>query len=298
MLEYVNKLGVIMKETDFLKLEDIISEFERYSLKDIDDLRNLKYREMEPTTLLNLIRLAQDDDKRALTILVKYYYPFILRTVSRYYINGMDIEDMVMAAVLSFIETIKKYTKGQLNTMIYNNIVRVITKDISFNFTFRRLSLEFSMNIFKYLEYLEKENIADGELSLDDLALKLKISKENLEEIISLINLGGFEIVNGSVIDLKAGDDDYDDTEEIMKIFDRYLTPRYAQAMKLYYGADETTALSLLKVATKMNVCKHMVEIFLENSVSNLKKTSAIGKLKEFYYTDYIEVSSNRTLKR
>ena len=34
-----------MKETDFLKLEDIISEFERYSLKDIDDLRNLKYRE-------------------------------------------------------------------------------------------------------------------------------------------------------------------------------------------------------------------------------------------------------------
>ena len=123
-------------------------------------------------------------------------------------------------------------------------------------------------------------------------------AKENLEEIISLINLGGFEIVNGSVIDLKAGDDDYDDTEEIMKIFDRYLTPRYAQAMKLYYGADETTALSLLKVATKMNVCKHMVEIFLENSVSNLKKTSAIGKLKEFYYTDYVEVSSNKTLKR
>ena len=69
MLEYIDKLGVIMKETDFLKLEDIISEFERYSLKDIDDLRNLKYREMEPTTLLNLIRLAQDDDKRALTIL-------------------------------------------------------------------------------------------------------------------------------------------------------------------------------------------------------------------------------------
>ena len=68
--------------------------------------------------------------------------------------------------------------------------------------------------------------------------------------------------------------------------------------MKLYFGADETTALSLLRVAAKMNVCKHMVEIFLENSVSNLKKTSAIGKLKEFYYTDYIEVSSNRILKR
>ena len=287
-----------MTEDEFLKLEAIVSKFDDFLITNVDGLKVLEYQKLEPTDLLNLISLAQNDDKRALTILVKYYYPFILRTVLRYYIKGMDIEDMVISAVLSFIETIKKYTKGQLNTMIYNNIVRVIVKDISFNFTFRRLSLEFSMNIFKYLEYLEKENIVDWELSLDDLALKLKISKENLEEIISLINLGGFEIVNGSVIDLKFGDDDYDDTEEITKIFDRYLAPRHAEAMKLYFGADETTALSLLKVAAKMNVCKHMVEIFLENSVSNLKKTSAIGKLKEFYYTDYVEVSSNKTLKR
>lgn len=287
-----------MTEDEFLKLEAIVSKFDDFLITNVDGLKVLEYQKLEPTDLLNLISLAQNDDKRALTILVKYYYPFILRIVLRYYIKGMDIEDMVISAVLSFIETIKKYTKGQLNTMIYSNIVRVIAKDISFNFTFRRLSLEFSMNIFKYLEYLEKENIADGELSLDDLALKLKISKENLEEIISLINLGGFEIVNGSVIDLKVGDDDYDDTEEITKIFDRYLAPRHAEAMKLYFGADETTALSLLKVAAKMNVCKHMVEIFLENSVSNLKKTSAIGKLKEFYYTDYVEVSFNKTLKR
>lgn len=287
-----------MTEDEFLKLEAIVSKFDDFLITNVDGLKALEYQKLEPTDLLNLISLAQNDDKRALTILVKYYYPFILRTVLRYYIKGMDIEDMVMAAVLSFIETVKKYRKGQLNTMIYNNIVRVIAKDISFNFTFRRLSLEFSMNIFKYLEYLEKENIVDWELSLDDLALKLKIPKENLEEIISLINLGGFETVNGSVIDLKVGDDDYDDTEEITKIFDRYLAPRHAEAMKLYFGADETTALSLLKVAAKMNVCKHMVEIFLENSVSNLKKTSAIGKLKEFYYTDYVEVSSNKTLKR
>lgn len=287
-----------MTEDEFLKLEAIVSKFDDFLITDVDSLKALEYQKLEPTDLLNLISLAQNDDKRALTILAKYYYPFILRTVLRYYIKGMDIEDMVMAAVLSFIETVKKYRNGQLNTMIYNNIVRVITKDISFNFTFRSLSLEFSMNIFKYLEYLEKGNMVDLELSIDDLALKLKIPKERLEEIISLINLGGFEIVNGSVIDLKVGDDDYDDTEEITKIFDRYLAPRHAEAMKLYFGADETTALSLLRVAAKMNVCKHMVEIFLENSVSNLKKTSAIGKLKEFYYTDYIEVSSNRILKR
>ncbi len=287
-----------MTEDEFLKLEAIVSKFDDFLITDVDSLKALEYQKLEPTDLLNLISLAQNDDKRALTILAKYYYPFILRTVLRYYIKGMNIEDMVMAAVLSFIETVKKYRNGQLNTMIYNNIVRVITKDISFNFTFRSLSLEFSMNIFKYLEYLEKENMVDLELSIDDLALKLKIPKERLEEIISLINLGGFEIVNGSVIDLKVGDDDYDDTEEITKIFDRYLAPRHAEAMKLYFGADETTALSLLRVAAKMNVCKHMVEIFLENSVSNLKKTSAIGKLKEFYYTDYIEVSSNRILKR
>lgn len=287
-----------MTEDEFLKLEAIVSKFDDFLITDVDSLKVLEYQKLEPTDLLNLISLAQNDDKRALTILAKYYYPFILRTVLRYYIKGMDIEDMVMAAVLSFIETVKKYRNGQLNTMIYNNIVRVIIKDISFNFTFRSLSLKFSMNIFKYLEYLEKGNMVDLELSIDDLALKLKISKESLEEIISLINLGGFEIVNGSVIDLKVGDDDYDDTEEITKIFDRYLAPRHAEAMKLYFGADETTALSLLRVAAKMNVCKHMVEIFLENSVSNLKKTSAIGKLKEFYYTDYIEVSSNRILKR
>ncbi len=287
-----------MTEDEFLKLEAIVSKFDDFLITDVDSLKALEYQKLEPTDLLNLISLAQNDDKRALTILAKYYYPFILRTVLRYYIKGMNIEDMVMTAVLSFIETVKKYRNGQLNTMIYNNIVRVITKDISFNFTFRSLSLEFSMNIFKYLEYLEKENMVDLELSIDDLALKLKIPKERLEEIISLINLGGFEIINGSVIDLKVGDDDYDDTEEITKIFDRYLAPRHAEAMKLYFGADETTALSLLRVAAKMNVCKHMVEIFLENSVSNLKKTSAVGKLKEFYYTDYIEVSSNRILKR
>lgn len=169
-----------MTEDEFLKLEAIVSKFDDFLITNVDGLKVLEYQKLEPTDLLNLISLAQNDDKRALTILVKYYYPFILRIVLRHYIKGIDIEDMVISAVLSFIETIKKYTKGQLNTMIYNNIVRVIAKDISFNFTFRRLSLEFSMNIFKYLEYLEKENIVDWELSLDDLALKLKIPKENL----------------------------------------------------------------------------------------------------------------------
>lgn len=287
-----------MTEDEFLKLEDIVSEFERYSLKDIEDLRNLKYQEMEPTALLNLIMLAQDDDKRALTILVKYYYPFILRIVLRYYINGMNIEDLMMIAVISFIETIKKYTKGQLNTMIYNNIVRVITKELGFDFTFRKLSLETSMNVFKYLEYLEKNKLVEAELSLDELSLKLGISKENLEEIATLINLRGFEVAKASLTDLKFGDNDYDDIEEVVNVLDKYLRPKYVEAMKLYFSYDENGTLSLRNVAAKMNVSTARVVYLLENGVINLKKTPAIGELKEFYYTDYIKAPKNRILKK
>ena len=83
---------------------------------------------------------------------------------------------------------------------------------------------------------------------MNNQELELKVIELDLSKKRIILSLKQLTENPWEVLDLKAGDDDYDDTEEIMKIFDRYLPPRYAQAMKLYYGADETTALSLLKV--------------------------------------------------
>ena len=69
-------------------LEVIVSKFDNIDIKDLNTLKNLKYSKISLEKLLELVKLAKENNKEALTILIKYYYPFIVNIAYKYYIEG------------------------------------------------------------------------------------------------------------------------------------------------------------------------------------------------------------------
>ena len=73
-----------MTNEELKELEIIVEKFDNIDINNLNSLRNLKYSKIPSEKLLKLVELAKQNNKRALTILVKYYYPFILSIVFNY----------------------------------------------------------------------------------------------------------------------------------------------------------------------------------------------------------------------
>ena len=74
------KKGIIqmnISQEELSRLENIVSGFEITNIKDINNIKNLKFAKITTDELLKLINMAKENDKKALNILVKYYFPFI-----------------------------------------------------------------------------------------------------------------------------------------------------------------------------------------------------------------------------
>ena len=99
--------------------------------------------------------MAKENDKKALNILVKYYFPFIATLALNYYVDGIDLEDLIMAAVVGFIEGIKRFQSGNINNWVYFYIRKSINKEISLEFTSAKIGDNFDYVVFQYLKYLE-----------------------------------------------------------------------------------------------------------------------------------------------
>ena len=128
------KKGIIqmnISQEELSRLENIVSGFEITNIKDINNIKNLKFAKITTDELLKLINMAKENDKKALNILVKYYFPFIATLALNYYVDGTDLEDLVMAAVVGFIEGIKRFQSGNINNWVYFYIRKSINKEIS-----------------------------------------------------------------------------------------------------------------------------------------------------------------------
>jgi RNA polymerase sigma factor (sigma-70 family) len=58
---------------------------------------------------VELIKNAQNGDKKALEELIKMYKPFVIKNAAQIYINGYEVEDLVQIGVMALVKAVNKY---------------------------------------------------------------------------------------------------------------------------------------------------------------------------------------------
>lgn len=279
-----------MTNEELKELEIIVEKFDNIDINNLNSLRDLKYSKIPSEKLLKLVELAKQNNKRALTILVKYYYPFILSIVFNYNIEGIDLNDVAMAAVNGFIEGIKKFKSGNINNSVYFYIIKNINKEISLNHTTAKVGDNFDYIVFLYLKYLNDLEAGNTkELDCLELASKFNIDMKGMRRIIGLVNRKNYVDTKITTEDVKIGDDDYYETQDILTIINKYIPLNYQKIFKMYYGLGIEEPLTKKQIAKIVNITDVGVEHILENCLFILKSTSALNSLTEYYYKDYIK---------
>lgn len=279
-----------MTNEELKELEIIVEKFDNIDINNLNSIRDLKYSKIPSEKLLKLVELAKQNNKRALTILVKYYYPFILSIVFNYNIEDIDLNDVAMAAVNGFIEGIKKFKSGNINNSVYFYIIKNINKEISLNHTTAKVGDNFDYIVFLYLKYLNDLEAGNTkELDCLELASKFNIDIKGMRRIIGLVNRKNYVDTKITTEDVKIGDDDYYETQDILTIINKYIPLNYQKIFKMYYGLGIEEPLTKRQIAKIANITDVGVEHILENCLFILRSTSALNNLREYYYKDYIK---------
>lgn len=287
------KKGIIqmnISQEELSRLENIVSGFEITNIKDINNIKNLKFAKITTDELLKLINMAKENDKKALNILVKYYFPFIATLALNYYVDGIDLEDLVMAAVVGFIEGIKRFQSGNINNWVYFYIRKSINKEISLEFTSAKIGDNFDYVVFQYLKYLE--DLKAGRISLltdFQLASKFGVDVKGIKRVRDLVNKDNVNNINVSIEDMKIGDNNYYGKNDIIKIIDKYLPSNYRDIFKMYYGFLGPEPLTQREIAKIINVSPTRIDEILKKCMFILSSTTAKRKLRGYYYDDYLE---------
>lgn len=287
------KKGIIqmnISQEELSRLENIVSGFEITNIKDINNIKNLKFAKITTDELLKLINMAKENDKKALNILVKYYFPFIATLALNHYVDGIDLEDLVMAAVVGFIEGIKRFQSGNISNWVYFYIRKSINKEISLEFTSAKIGDNFDYVVFQYLKYLE--DLKAGRISLltdFQLASKFGVDVKGIKRVRDLVNKDNVNNINVSIEDMKIGDNNYYGKNDIIKIIDKYLPSNYRDIFKMYYGFLGPEPLTQREIAKIINVSPTRVDEILKKCMFILSSTTAKRKLRGYYYDDYLE---------
>ena len=139
----------------------------------------------------------------------------------------------------------------------------------------------------KYLNDLEAGNTK--ELDCLELASKFNIDIKGMRRIIGLVNRKNYVDSKITTEDVKIGDDDYYETQDILTIINKYIPLNYQKIFKMYYGLGIEEPLTKKQIAKIANITDVGVEHILENCLFILKSTSALNSLREYYYKDYIK---------
>ena len=279
-----------ISQEELSRLENIVNGFEITNIKDINNIKNLKFAKIPTAELLKLINMAKENDKKALNILVKYHFPFIVTLALNYYVDGADLEDLVMAAVVGFIEGIKRFQSGNISNWVYFYIRKSINKEISLEFTSAKIGDNFDYVVFLYLKYLEDLKADRTSLLTDfQLASKFGIDVKGLKRVRDLVNKDNVNNINVSIEDMKIGDNNYYDKNDIIKIIDKYLPSNYRDIFKMYYGFLGPEPLTQREIAKIINVSPTRVDEILKRCMFILSSTTAKRKLREYYDDDYLE---------
>ena len=141
----------------------------------------------------------------------------------------------------------------------------------------------------KYLEMVQSGNTEKLDLSV--LAKNLNIDYEILKTIAALCQNISLNDVEIPVYDLKLGDNNYRNQEDLVKIIDKYLFPRHADILKKYYDLSGKEPLTSQEIAKYCGFTSTGVDIILARCLRVLTGTLPYSELEELYYTDYIDIS-------
>lgn len=279
-----------MTEEELRRLEKIVSSFDTIDMQDIEKLKNLKYERITVEKLSRLAFLAKQNNKRALAILIKYYYPFILTNALNYYVEGLELEDIIMASVEGFIDGINNFQNGNIAQWTYFYIRKSISKEIGLEITTTKIGDNFDYIVFSYLKYLEDLKMGRiEELNVYELASKLGVDAKGMQRVIAFTNKENIDCLNIKREDIKVGDDCYYDKEDMIKIIEAYLSFNYQNVFKMHYGLDGVRPLTEREIAKITNLSCTRIAGILKRSLEIINNTTAKNKFKEYFYSDYIE---------
>lgn len=154
--------------------------------------------------MINLEELAfkaQNNDKEALEVLIKYFKPYIIKQAHLTYVKGYEMDDLIQIGYVSLIKAIKMYKPSNKNFNYYalasikRNFYYLIRQE-------SRHNAEYSME-FETGEGLTLSDYMEDNFNLEEEYLKKETYKE-LRQAIKKLNNEEKEIIKWVYFDRKS----------------------------------------------------------------------------------------------
>lgn len=231
---------------------------------------------------VKLVKLAQNDDKNALTILVENHIKMVYKEANRRRNRGVMYDDLVQEGVLGLMEAISKYdvTKGsRLTTYAFFWIKYYMDTAISKQSKSFNVPPYLSKRIKKYQKLVSnRENITTNQLTSE-----LNISQLELTEVESLSNTEIDVEILSEV--LSNNDEVFIDNNEIYDVIMSSINklPKIQQEILLHRFGLCGDELPIEYISNKLNISLYEAKKEEVKAMHNLRFILSKNKIKIDY---------------
>ena len=274
---------------------------DRYLQEDISDLvrsyliKVSRYRLYSNEEIHELFNRYNNGDRKAYELIVKSQQKLIVGIAFLFCKDGVQVEDLIQEGNVGLLRAIKRFDNSQ-NYSFYNYAKSYILQAISFSMTYMpyliRLPYNQLIEYRKVQRFKEKYEQLNGippsvyEIKIDEEIDKKRIvylSKlpDRLTDIVCIEDLDNYE--SDLPINPKMGLI----YESLQKEVDRTLstiTQREAEVVRLYYGLDGGTPMTLEEIGMKYDLTRERVRQIKEKALRRLKHPTRNKILKSYYY--------------
>jgi RNA polymerase primary sigma factor len=249
---------------------------------------------------VRLARKIREGDQAALDRLVRANLRFVVSVSKQYQNQGLPLTDLISEGNVGLIKAAKKFdeTRGfKFISYAVWWIRQSILEALAEKSRIVRLPLnqvgvlsKINKSIAKLEQDLERlpssNEIADVlDLPVHKVEESLKSYSKHLSIDAPLTN----DSDSGNLVDVMSNDgpsSDHISMERSLKIeIDRSLdtlSPKEREVLKLFYGIDSTTPISLDEIGTRLSISRERVRQIREKSIRKLKSNSRSGLLKSY----------------
>ena len=247
-----------------------------------------------------LARMIREGDPAALDRLVRANLRFVVSVSKQYQNQGLPLTDLISEGNVGLIKAAKKFdeTRGfKFISYAVWWIRQAILEALAEKARIVRLPLnqvgalsKINKSIAKLEQDLERmpspKEIADV---LDMPVHKVEESLRSYSKHLSIDAPLTNDSDSGSLVDVMSNDgpsSDYISIERSLKIeIDRSLdtlSSKEREVLKLFYGIDSITPISLDEIGTKLSISRERVRQIREKSIKKLKNHSSSGLLRSY----------------
>jgi len=281
------KIAKLVTNRDTASLDKYLQEIGRVDLITAD-------QEVE------LARRIKEGDQEAMEKLVKANLRFVVSVAKQYQNQGLTLPDLINEGNLGLIKAAQRFdeTRGfKFISYAVWWIRQSILQALAEQARIVRLPLNKIGSINKINRtFSELEQKFEREPSAEEIAMVLEMSEQDVKE--SLMNSGRHvsmdaplqEGEDGDMYDvLKSSESPSPDnslvTESLRREIERSLstlTPREADVLRLFFGLNGETALTLEEIGEKFELTRERVRQIKEKAIRRLKQGSRCRLLKTY----------------